>query len=131
MADAARTPFGHPSAALALLTGDLTIMFLSAEHGFRDVNMRIADYDRKMTAARADELCGMWSANGDELSRRFADAENAIFVGGALYRRAMWTVSGAHFGDPEKVTDTDGAGIGHHRAQLGNWLEEHYPASAA
>ena len=117
------------SASLALCTGELQIMFISAEHGFRDASMRITDYDRKMTRARADELCGMWRANCSGLARRFAIAEAVLFAGGSIYRRAMWKASDAWACGPEKVTETDSGGIGYQRAALGTWLAAHYPQS--
>ena len=93
-------------------------MFLSAEHGFRDVNMRISDYDRKMSAARADDLCRMWSSNHDGFARCFADAQAVIFAAGSIYRRAMWKALNAWASDPGKVTETEGGSIGYQRAAL-------------
>jgi hypothetical protein len=117
----------NPSATLALRVGELEIMFLSAEYGFRDASMRISAYDRKMTSAHADELCGMWSSNCAGLARRFAEAEAVLFAGGSIYRRAMWKASEAGFSKPEKITETDGGGIGYQCAALSAWLATHYP----
>jgi hypothetical protein len=73
----------------------------------------------------------MWSSNPDGLARSFADAQAVIFAAGSIYRRAMWKASNAWASYPEKVTETDGGGIGYQRAARGDWLREHYPPSAA
>jgi hypothetical protein len=90
--------------------------------------MRISDYDRKTTRARADELCGMWSSNSAGLARRFAEAEAVLFAGGSIYGRAMWKASEAGFSKPEKITETDSGGIGYQRTALSAWLATSYPA---
>jgi hypothetical protein len=85
----------NQSASLALCPGELEIMFLSAEHWFWDVSMRITDYAGKMTGARADDLCGMWRANYSGLARRFANAETVaggIPVKGQVIERTAYKV---------------------------------------
>jgi len=115
-----------PRAREALASGELAIVVLSAQFGFIPADLRIPNYERLMTKARADELCS--SAMGDPtyLRTRFEEASAVMFAGGELYRSAMWRASRASAAERGKVTETDGGGIGIHRAELGSWLEEHF-----
>jgi len=115
-----------PRARKALASGKLAIVVLSAQFGFIPADLAIPNYERVMTKARADELCS--SAMGDPtyLRTRFEEAGAVMFAGGELYRSAMWRASRASAAERVKVTETDGGGIGIHRAELGAWLEEHF-----
>lgn len=52
--------------------------------------------------------------------------EAVMFAGGEMYRDAMWKASGANFWNLMKISETNGSGIGEHRAQLGAWFAEQF-----
>jgi hypothetical protein len=91
------------------------VWFLSARYGFQLATMPIPYYEHRATG---------WPAritNEDSFERSVLAADAVLFAGGALYRDAMART----VGDIEYVTETDGKGIGHQRAQLRAWLAEH------
>lgn len=120
----------YPSAAAARASGALKIWVLSGLYGFVEVGTEMPAYDRRMT----DKLLATMQADPSYDFQRIADmvddADAALFAGGELYRDAMWRASGSDFRNIMKVTETDGGGIGEHRAQLGAWFAEHFPALA-
>lgn len=72
-----------------------------------------------MTPSRAAELIRLPTGG----HAAFADAVRAagpvLFAGGTIYREAMRRA--CPFAVPD-LTETDGGGIGYHRAQLRAWL---------
>lgn len=115
-----------PDARAALHSGDLVIMFLSAQFGFQEASMPIPDYERQMTPARAIELCTIPTGNHATFADRFAQATEVMFAAGDMYRQAMWRASRGRLSDIMRIAETDGLGIGHHRAELSAWLIRHF-----
>lgn len=112
-----RTRLGElPAARQARATGDLVILVLSAEHGFLEVGTGLADYDRRMTAARAAELIDHPTAAFARAELRRADV--TVVAGGRHYAAAVQAVApflplGAYLA---------GEGIGYQRAALSGWM---------
>jgi hypothetical protein len=120
-----------PEARQALASGALRIMAMSARYGFIPADVAIPDYDIRMTPARAAKMARDPSCDFQLIADLVKSAEAVLFAGGEVYRDAMWTASGASLWSLMKITETDGGGIGVHRAQLGDWLDQHFgPASA-
>lgn len=98
---------------------ELAVYALSAEHGLIAAETWIADYDRRMTPARAKELEPIVGRQLRELK-----LAGEIFVyGGADYRRAIGGACAYADGLPllERMTFTRG-GIGDQLGQLKAWL---------
>lgn len=118
-----------PLARAALLSGNLKIIVLSAGHGFINANDKIADYDQRLTPMLAAKMAPELSFYFHQRPSFLAPADAILFAGGAVYRRAMRVALSLH--DDARVSETDGAGIGLHRAQLGAWLTRHFAAPLA
>ncbi|HLY89074.1 MAG TPA: hypothetical protein VKQ27_08825 [Acetobacteraceae bacterium] len=118
-----------PAAVAAMRSGELVVRVLSAQHGFIPVDIAILPYEQRLTSRRADDLLSMCTSDHAAIADVFAEAEAVMFAGGALYRDTMWRASRGGLAQIMKVSETDGAGIGEHRAQLGDWLGVHFPCS--
>ncbi|MBP8241798.1 hypothetical protein CAF53_22975 [Sphingobium sp. LB126] len=107
-------------AALAELGEDCRpeIWFLSARYGFHPADMRIADYEQRMTPSRAAELLRLPTSNHAAFAEAARGADRILLAGGAIYRDAMRRAIGQH----PSIAETDGGGIGIHRQQLRRWL---------
>lgn len=115
-----------PNAARAVETGELKIMVLSARYGLISADVSIADYNRTLTASRAAKLLRDPTCDLQMLPALFEAAEKVLFAGGALYRDTMWRAANGSLQHIMKVSETDGAGIGLHRAELGAWMVANY-----
>lgn len=115
-----------PRAQAALESGELSIVVLSAQFGFMNWADMIPNYERLMTKSRADEVATWGSCEPFKVRDGVHDCEAILFAGGELYRSAMWKASKATAADRAKISETDGSGVGHHRAELSAWLEEHF-----
>jgi hypothetical protein len=115
-----------PAARDAVASGELLITALSARHGFIRADVAIEDYDRRLTETVAAEICRDPSYDHHQMAMRFAAADQVLFAGGAIYRDTMWKASNGGLAHIMKVAETDGPGIGIHRAQIGAWLQLHY-----
>jgi hypothetical protein len=106
-------------AALHFVDRPVKIWALSAQFGFIPGATAIPSYERKMTTQRAAELIRLPTGG----HAAFADAVRAagpvMFAGGAIYREAMRRACPFTVAD---ISETDGGGIGYHRAQLRAWL---------
>jgi len=118
-----------PAAREAIQFGQLRLMVLSARCGFIAADTEILDYDLRLTAGLAGRLARNPTAQFQMIPGMVDDAEAVLFAGGELYRTTMWRASGGNLRNLMKITETDGAGIGHQRAQLGAWLRDQYDAS--
>ncbi|WP_197707529.1 hypothetical protein [Sphingobium sp. LB126] len=94
------------------------IWFLSARYGFHPADMRIADYEQRMTPSRAAELLRLPTSNHAAFAEAARGADRILLAGGAIYRDAMRRAIGQH----PSIAETDGGGIGIHRQQLRRWL---------
>lgn len=121
----------HPEAASAYASGALDIWAISARFGFVPASMEMPDYDRKMTAPIMAKMLRDPSYDLQRICLMVQDAEAVMFVGGELYRNAMWRASGGNLGQIMKIDETDGPGIGRHREQLGEWIRAQFPKSEA
>lgn len=122
----------QPAAAAALRNGDLAIWALSARYGFVDaIATCLPNYDRKMTAQLMAKMERDPSYDFQRIAGFVDTADAVLFAGGELYRNAMWKASGARLSMIMKIDETDGAGIGEHRAQLGQWFAEQFPSTEA
>jgi hypothetical protein len=105
----------HPEAAARL-----DVYILSAEFGLIPAIQPIPDYDRRMTAARACELCDQVRATLGELLALRSYA-GAYLSAGKVYRQALGdlnTIAGLR----SLTTAPDGAGIGAQLGALKRWL---------
>ncbi len=122
----------NPEVAAATKSGELLIWVVSARYGFFDaINTRIHDYDQKMTPRRMATMLSCPSYDLQRIRSFVDEADAVLFAGGELYRNAMWKASGGRLTTIMKIDETDGAGIGQHRAQLGAWLLAQFPAPEA
>lgn len=115
-----------PDAAAAVAAGELKLMVLSAKLGLIGVDVPIEDYDLRLTDRRAAEMLRDPSYDLQMLPHLVRSADAVLFAGGALYRDTMWKASGSTVAQIMKISETDGAGIGVHRAELGARLYQHY-----
>lgn len=119
-----------PEAKAATLSGELLIWVVSARYGFFDaVATPIRDYDQKMTPGRMAKMLACPSYDLQRIRSFVDDADAVLFAGGELYRNAMWKASGGRLSSIMKIDETDGGGIGEHRAQLAAWIASHYGAA--
>ena len=116
----------HPAARSALAAKDLEIWVLSGLFGFIPVDVEVPNYDRRLTAEAIAKMARDPSYDFQRVHHFVDRAEAVLFAGGELYRDAMWKASGGSLWNIAKVSETDGAGIGIHRAQMGAWFDEHY-----
>jgi hypothetical protein len=119
-----------PAASAALKSGELRIYALSARFGFFDAETPIPDYNLLMTAVRIEKMARDCSFEVQQIPGKVDDADAVLFAGGSLYRDAMWKAAGGRLSNIMKISETDAAGIGLHRAQLGAWLNEHFAPAA-
>lgn len=106
----------HPDVA-----DSLAVYVLSAEYGLIPASLPIADYNRRMTAARADELREPVQAALQQVltGQTFAAA---YLSGGQVYRRALGEPLPRIGGIPLETAPA-GAGIGTQLAALKRWLQ--------
>lgn len=111
-------------AALAELPDDRRpeVWFLSARYGFHPASLPIVNYDGVLSEARARDLLRMPSSNHAGFAEEFRRHDRVLFAGGLLYRATMGRATG---GFRHQVDQTDGEGIGHHRAKLRAWIAKH------
>lgn len=121
----------NPRAASAYADGELQIWVLSALYGFIDSTMEIPDYDRLMTPTILKKMARDCSCDFQHIAGMVDRADATLFAGGAMYRDAMWSAAGCNLSKIAKVSETDGRGIGEHRAQLGAWLKAQYGRAGA
>lgn len=120
----------HPNAAAALVSKDLEIWVLSALYGFVPVNVETPNYDKRMSPEILEKMQRDPSYDLQRIPFFVERAKAVLFAGGELYRDAMWKASGGSLWNLAKVSETDGRGIGEHRAQLGAWIAEHFGNAA-
>jgi hypothetical protein len=101
------------------------VVILSAKHGFIEADRVIDPYEQRMTEARADEMLGELP---DFDSIEWPSDVGAIFLaGGKAYRRVMRAAieRRIELGLLERdvmIEQSNAAGIGYQRAQLGAYL---------
>lgn len=118
----------NPVAAAAVASGELLIWALSARFGFVNaIRTPMPNYEKKMTVEILAKMARDCSYDFQRIAGFVDDAEAVLFAGGEMYRNAMWRASGGRLSQIMKIDETDGAGIGEHRAQLGAWLSQHFP----
>src|SRR5690606_35781029 len=101
---------------------------LSALYGFVPIYVETPDYDKRMTPEILEKMQRDPSYDLQRIPHFVDRAEAVLFAGGELYRNAMWKASGGSLWNLAKVSETDGRGIGEHRAQLGAWVADHFGA---
>jgi hypothetical protein len=122
----------NAEAALAVKSGDLLIWALSARYGFVDaIHTPMPNYEKKMTVEILAKMARDPSYDFQRIYSFVDSADAVLFAGGEMYRDAMWRASGGRLSQIMKIDETDGAGIGEHRAQLGAWLSTHFPQPQA
>jgi hypothetical protein len=120
----------HPQAAKDYASGDLRIWVMSARYGFIDTITQIPDYNERLSPELAAKMARDPSYDFQHIQHMVDDASAVLFAGGETYRNAMWKASGANLWNIMKISETNGAGIGHHRAQIGAWFAENYAAQS-
>lgn len=120
-----------PDAAEAYRSGDLVILVLSALYGLVPASTPMPDYDLRMTPDLAKKMASDPSYDFQMLPHLVDGAEHVLFAAGSAYRDVMWRGSGANLWHLMKITETDGGGIGEHRAQLGAWMQSRFAPSLA
>jgi hypothetical protein len=116
-----------PAARAAVENGTLRIMVLSALYGYADaIHGNIPDYDRRMTPELAAKMARDPSYEFQMIPGHVEASKAVLFAGGETYRDAMRRAVGADLDRLSRITETDGEGIGVHRAQLGSWLRMHF-----
>jgi hypothetical protein len=95
---------------------------LSAEHGLIDAGFPIEDYDRRMTAARADELLVQVHDQLERLELGGQLGEEILFFGGEIYRNLILYAAASIAGDLRIRIRTTRGGIGEQLGQLKAWL---------
>ncbi|AIT81254.1 hypothetical protein [Novosphingobium pentaromativorans] len=118
----------HPEAARCLASKDLQIWVLSGLYGFIPVDVEVPDYEQRISAALIAKMALDPSYEFQMVPGLVDEAEAVLFAGGTLYRDAMWKASGSNLWNIMKIDETDGAGIGEHRAQLAAWFAKQFPA---
>ena len=119
-----------PAAHAAVQAKDLRIYVISALFGFIPADVEVPDYDRRMTPELAGKMARDPSFDFQYVPHLVKEADAVMLAAGAVYRDAIWRASGNSLWNLTKVVETDGAGIGVHRAQLGSWLQTHYGEAA-
>lgn len=94
------------------------VWFLSARYGFHPATLPIVNYDGVLSEARARDLLRMPSSNHMAFAQTVANHHRVLFAGGALYRDTMRSACPRI----SLLSETDGGGIGEHRAQLRAWI---------
>lgn len=107
-------------AALRVNVRPVSVWVLSARFGFLPAETCIPDYERVMTERRAAEILRLPSLDAAIFASAVAPARHVMFAGGDLYRATMRRA--CQFIDLSQLTETEGPGIGHHRAELRAWL---------
>jgi hypothetical protein len=98
-----------------------SIVILSAEHGFISPERAIAPYNRRMTAARADELIS--ELEGFVAQEVWPSQVGSFFLaGGAEYRRVMRAMLVLLCPEAAAFARETSGSIGQQRAQLGAFL---------
>lgn len=106
----------------------LVTWVLSAEFGLIPASQPIADYNRKMSPARAAELAPLVAAQFAELARPYAaeGIATALICAGKVYLTALAPIEeplAALCRTPVEVTARNHPrGIGDHNAMLSTWL---------
>jgi hypothetical protein len=99
-----------------------SIVILSAEYGFISPEQVIAPYNRRMTAARADELLCELEAFAAQVE--WPSQVGSVFLaGGAEYRRVMRAMLALLCPEAAANARETSGGIGQQRAQLGAFLQ--------
>lgn len=119
----------HPTAAQALVSKDLVIWVLSGRYGFVPHDIEMPNYDKRMSPEILAKMARDCSYDFQRIPAFVDDATEVLFAGGEMYRDAMWKASGNNLLHLMKITETDGPGIGVHRAQMGAWFAKHYGAA--
>lgn len=115
-----------PAAADAYRTGELEIMVMSALYGFIKASNIVPNYDKRMSPELALKMSRDPSYEFQMLGHLVDDAQEVLFAAGAIYRDAMWRGAGGNLAHLMKITETDGGGIGEHRAQLAAWMQKNF-----
>ena len=100
---------------------NLAVLILSAEHGLIEAARPIRDYDRKLTAVRADAMHPTVRLAFDRVLRQGGFAE-AFVCAGRLYRRALGPT-----GDHLVPVRTATGGQGGKLTELHEWLRGRRP----
>lgn len=116
----------YPAAKDALKAKELEIWVMSGLYGFVPWDCPVPDYDRRLTAEAITKMGKDSSYDFQRIAPMVDRAHAVLFAGGELYRNAMWKAAGSSLWLLNKVAETDGAGIGEHRAQLGAWVAKHF-----
>lgn len=90
------------------------VLILSAEHGLIQAAQPIATYDRRMDAARAEELAGT-ALQGSKFGVSVGRHDRCVVYGGALYRGVVAAWAAKRGVTLEPIT---GRGIGEHYSKL-------------
>jgi hypothetical protein len=98
------------------------VWFLSARYGFHPATLPIVNYEALLTEARARDLLRIPSSNHVAFAEEVRRHRHVLFAGGQLYRDTMQKAVALVPVVPE---ETDGGGIGTHRAQLRAWMTQH------
>ena len=108
------------------------VWFLSAKYGFHPASLGILDYEQKLTEHRARDLLSNPNSNWREFAQAAHSMDRIMLAGGFVYRDAMRRAIGKlpMQGASPLIAETDGGGIGHHRAQLRQWISGVAEASA-
>lgn len=120
----------HPAAKAALKSKELEIWVMSGLYGLIPWDCQIPDYDRRLTAEALAKMGRDPSYDFQRIAPMVDRAEAVLFAGGEIYRNAMWKAAGGSLWHLIKVTETDGGGIGEHRAQLAAWIAEQFGENA-
>ncbi|MBO9724342.1 MAG: hypothetical protein J7530_08205 [Novosphingobium sp.] len=125
----------HPAAARAYDSGrstaELQIWVLSGLYGFIPTHCEVPNYEQRLTERQFAKMERDPSYEFQRIASFVDDAEAVLFAGSEFYRDGMWRASGGKIQHLNKITETNGRGIGEHRAQLGQWIVHHFGAQEA
>ena len=123
----------YPAAAQAYDGGradaELQIWVLSGLFGFIPAKCEVPNYEQRLTERAFAKMVQNPTCDFQRIPHFVADAEAVLFAGSEFYRDAMWKAAGGKLEHLMKISETDGRGIGEHRAQLGQWIADHYGAA--
>lgn len=121
----------HPAAAQALASGDLAIRVVSGLYGLISADTPMPDYDQRITPELITKMSRDNSYDFQSIPGLVDDADAVLFAGGSMYRDAMRDAARLDLVDLAKISETDGGGIGEHRAQLARWIARHFASRIA
>lgn len=116
----------YPNAVAARASGEFDIWVLSGRYGFVPALIEMPNYEQRLTAEVLAKMARDPSYDFQRIAGMVEDANAVMFAGGEMYRDAMWRAAGGSLWHLMKISETDGGGIGEHRAQLGAWFAEQF-----